>query len=348
MPLSRPAESIVITLALRVTVANNAMTAVFPEAPQTLLQQVQLNGTHRDFGALTPWQVSGATVFALPLWFQQTGNDLLINGVLAARPGRPFVSPFTGLVGTHDMLITWNLPLGPIMGIGQSTKRDLASFLYHGEDWGDTLRMQLLFGDASALGTPNAPGDVVLSGPGGVGNPLVSIGINYSILGPFANALDNGIVVRNEQTFTQFVTAGVRQRIGQLQKQITSNVVTKTGTAAAGLTAGVTAFGALVDTQFDQTQVIVDNKPVKFNQNNPMMKSYVDRMFACVTPEGYLNLTFVDGQNPSLAYRGDQISGAAAFELRSDILTSGATQVQTMLQEMIWGGPFPGRARQAA
>jgi hypothetical protein len=341
MPLTRPAESIIITLALRATVANANMTAVFPESPQTLLQQILLNGTHRKHGAVQPWQISGATAFAWLSLFQQTGNDLLINGNLAARLGRPTVSPFTGLVGDHELLLTWNLPLGPIMGIGQSTKRDLASFLYQGDDWGDTLRLQLTLGDASVLGTPTTAGDVTLSGPGGVGNPLLSIYINYSILGPFANALDNGIVLRNEQSFTQFQTAGNNQRLGGLQKQITPNVILKSGTAAAGLTASMSAYDTLVDTQLDRSQITVDRKPVKFNQSNLAMKTYVDRMFSCVTPAGYLNLTFVDGQNPSLAYRGDGLAGASAFEIITDILTSGATQNQALVQEMIYGGPFP-------
>ena len=341
MPLNRPAESITLQLLLRATVANNNMTAVVPEAPATLIRQIQLNGTHRKWANLTPLRMSGETAYFWPSLFQRSGGTTIINGALAADPGIPFVSPFTGLVGAHDMIIEWNIPLGPLMGIGQATKRELASFLYNAEDWGDSLQLQLNLGDASALGTPNAPGDVTITAFGsGAGTPTLNIFVNYSILGPFAGAIESGVIIRNEQLFNQFVTAGVRQRISQLQKQITLNTLLKSGTILAGTTSGVSVFGTLSDAILDQTMPVVDNKPIKFNQNNNMEKAYVSRMFAVPIPEGYFNLTWVDGQNPMLSYRADGLAGGSLFELQSDILT---TQAQTlaMVQEMSYGGPFP-------
>lgn len=340
--LNRPMESLWIVLAFRATVANNNMTSVAPEAPQNILQQVLLNGTHRQYGNLTPIRMSGATIFAWQRMFQATGNDLRINGTRAADPDIPFVSPFTGNVGTHDIVAVYNVPCGPLMGIGQSTKRDLASYLYQPADWGDTLQLQLNFGDESALGVPNAAGDVTFTAFGSAaGLPNLSIHLNYSILGPFANSLKTGVVIRQEQNFAQFVTAAQQQRIMQLQKQITTNVVVKTGTTQAA-TAGVNTFATLTDLMLQRTQIMVDNKPVKNNQNNLNMKAYVGgRMFNTVLPEGYFNLTFVDGQNPQLAYRGDGLAGGSLYELFSDIATTGATQQLNVTQEMIYGGPFP-------
>jgi len=341
MPLNRPAESVYIHAAFRINVANANMAFVAPEAIQNLLQLIQLNGTHRVFGNLFTIRQSGASAFAWPFLFQSSGCTIVINGVAAGDPSQPFTSPFTGLVGTHDVLVTWRLPLGPLMGIGQSTKRDLASFLYQAPDWGDSLQLQLNFGDATALGTPAAPGDVTFTGFGSAGGtPLVTVSVNYSILGPFSDAIRSGVMVRQEQLFNQFVTAGTQLRISQLQKQITPNVVMKSGTQLAGSTAGVTVFGTLTDVQLDRTQVVVDNKPLKFNQNNQILRAYDATMFARRQPGGYLNLTFVDGQNPALAYRGDGLAGGSLFELQSDITTSGATQIQAMTQEMAYGGPY--------
>jgi hypothetical protein len=244
MPLNRPAESVMIKLTGRITVANANMTAVVPEAIQNLIQLVNLNGSHRKYGNLTPIRMTGATLFSWLSLFQVSGNDLIINGVRANAPGRPFASAFLGNVGTYDFILTLNIPLGPLVGIGQSAKRDLAAFLWQAQDWGDSLTMQIGFGDASSLGTPTTAGDVTLTAFGSAsGSPTFSTFVNYSILGDFAGQFDTGVIVRQEQLFTSFVAAATRQRISQLQKQITPNVLLKTGTSLAGVTSGVHALG---------------------------------------------------------------------------------------------------------
>ena len=342
MPLNRPAESIIVKLAGRITVANANMTAVVPEAIQNLIQLITLNGAHRRYGNLTPWRISGATAFAILPTFQAMGNDLVINGVRAASPGKPFVSPFLGNVGTYDFVLTLNLPLGPIMGIGQSTKRDLSAFVYQAADWGDSIQLQLDLGDASSLGTPTTAGDVTLTAFGSAaGSPTWSVFVNYSILGDFANGWESGVIVRQEQLFNTFVTAGNALRISQLQKQITPNVLIKSGTSLAGVTAGINAFATLTDDQLNRTMIMVDNKPLKFNQDNLVLKSYYDRMFNAPIPEGYTLISFVEAQSPLLAYRGDGLAGGSLFELQSDVLTTGATQILSVTQEMAYGGPYP-------
>jgi hypothetical protein len=340
--LNRPCESMTIILRGRATVTVADMTSVGPEAPQNLLQQILLNGTHRQYGNLTPVRLSGATAFAWQRLFQVVGNDAIINAARQADPGRPFVSGFLGTVGgsPFDFILVYNVPFGPQMGIGQSTKRDLASYLLQPADWGDTLQLQLSFGDASALGVVG-PATVAFTAFGSAaGSPNIAIHLNYSILGPFANSLKTGVVVKQEQLFNNFQTAGLALRVTQLQKQITTNVVVKSGTSQT-TSAGVQTFATLVDTQLARTQILVDNKPVKNNQDNFVMKAYLQRMFNTIIPAGYFNLSFVDGQNPQLGYRGDGLAGGSLYELFSDISTTGATQVLTVTQEMIYGGPFP-------
>jgi len=340
--LNRPIESMQIKLKFRVAITVANMTSVVPESPQSLLQSVILNGTHRQYGNLTPLRMSGATIFAWQRLFQATGNDLIINDVRAADAGRPFVSPFLGTTAgsPYDVEMTYNIPFGPQMGIGQSSKRDLASYMLQPADWGDTLQLQLNFGDQTALGVPGGSTITFSAFGSGAGNPSMSIFLNYSILGPFANSLQTGVVVRQEQLLNQFVTAGVGLRLSQLQKQITTGIVLKSGTSQAAPSAGVTNYATLSDRQLDRTQILVDNKPVKNNQSNIGMKAYLGRMFNTVQPAGYFMLSFVEGQNPQLAYRGDGLAGGSLYELFSDVLTTNAANILGMTQEMIYGGPF--------
>lgn len=345
--LNRPIEEMIITLKLRATVANNDMTSVWPEAPQTLLQGVLLNGTHRVFGNLTPVRLAGSTIFAYQRLFQNVGNDCLIQpigGALTrvADPGRPFTSSFTGAVGQYDIVLVYRVPFGPTIGIGQSAKRDLSSFMLQPNDWGDTLQLQLSFGDATALGVPAAAGDVTFTSFGAdTGTPTFTIELNYGILGTFANSFQTGVMIRQEQLLTAFTAAGQEQRLMMLQKQITSNVITKSGVAATGLTNGVQAFASLSDVILDATQLRTDNKPIRNNQNNFAMKAYLQGMFNTVIPEGYFVLSFMDAQNPQLAYRGDGLAAGSLYELWSNILTSDSNQRLVVVQEMAYGGPFP-------
>jgi hypothetical protein len=57
--------------------------------------------------------------------------------------------------------------------------------------------------------------------------------------------------------------------------------------------------------------------------------------------EGYLPLTFIEGQNPLLAFRGDGLSGGSTFELLSDVISANAANRLQYLQEQVIGGAYP-------
>lgn len=346
--LTRPLDSITIELQFRLTVTVGAYAAVSPEAPQNILQKILLNGTHRAFGAITPINISGATQFAWPTLFQTRGNDALISvggGALnrVAEPGRAIASGFTGAVATHDMVVIYNVPLGPQFGTGQAAKRNSAGFLYMPQDWADSLSLQLQFGDKSAMGDPTGATVAFTSFGSAAGLPLVRIHLNYSILGQAANSISAGVTLRQENSLSTFVTAGLQQRLTALQKRITTHLMVKSGiNQTAGLTAGVQTFASLSDQQLDRTQIQVDNKPVRNNQSNFVAKAYYERMYDSVIPSGYFLLSFLDAQNPLLAYRGDQLSGGSTFEIISDVLTASANNRQQYVQEQVIGGDFGG------
>lgn len=343
--IDRPIEGMWVELRYRVTVTVAPYAAVSPEAPQNFLQQILINGQHRDFGGVVPFNISGATVYAWPYLFNPgtAGGETIINGVRAANPGRPMVSPFSGAVGTYDIIQTYYLPFGPCLGRGTSSKRAMTNFLLQGLDWGNTLRLQLRFGDGSAFGDPTGA-TVAFSGFGGAGSATCNIHFNYAILGELRNRMRSGVVFRNENTLTQFVSAATNQRMLDLSHQITANVMVKSGVLqTTGLTAGVQTLASLSDVQLDRTQIIADNKAIRNNQSNFVSKSYLENFFGGVMPTGYFVQSFIDSQNPLTAYRGDGLSGGAQFILQSDILTANANNRQMVVQEYIQGGPFPAR-----
>lgn len=341
IPLNRPLESLTIVLRGRLVVGTADYTTGIPEAPVNLIENVRLSGTHRVFGNLTPLNLSGATLWIWPRLFQSKGNDVIISGTRAADPGRPYAQLMATVQGTYDFEVHYQLPLGPMLGPGMSTQRAALSYLYQPADWGDSLQLQITLGDRTSLGTPAGGSTTVWTGYGSAaGSPTVEVFANYSLLGTFNNKIRTGVVLRNEQVFTGFTALANATRISALQKQITTNVVIKSGTTLAGSTAGVHAFATLADTQLGRTSIIVDNKPVRNNTANYAMKGFLERQFNTIIPAGYLLLSFVDGKNAQLAYRGDALSGGSTFEVQSDILTAAATNRQQIVQEMIMGGPF--------
>src|SRR5687767_4555864 len=64
--INRPLHSILISLSFRVTVTVGAYADVSVEAPQNILQNVQLRGIHRSYGSLIPIDMTGATLFSYP------------------------------------------------------------------------------------------------------------------------------------------------------------------------------------------------------------------------------------------------------------------------------------------
>jgi len=343
--LNRPVADIFIELRGRINVTVGPYTAVAPEALSNLLQNVQIQGIHKDFGNLTPINLSGATAFMWPTMFQARGNGTsLVNAAYQTFPaGRPAVSNFAGTVNTYDFIQIWRIPVGPLLGQGQAVKRQSTNFLWMASDWADSLQTQLRFGDASALGDPTGATVTFTAFGSATGNPVMAVHLNYSLLTQFAGLMRSGVCIRTEQPTAQQQTALTTNAVLQtLQKQITTNVLVKSGTIqTAGLTAGIDTLAALSDVQLDRTQITVDNKPVRNNQNNMVAKAAMEAYWNTLLCEGYFMASFVEGQNALLAYRGDGLAGGSQFQLQSDVIAASANNRQRYVQEMIYGGPFP-------
>lgn len=339
--LTRPLESLKIVWRGRVAITVANFTTIAAEAPQTIIQRIRLTGTHRVFNQLAPIDISGASAFAWARLTQLRSNSLIINGTRQADPGMPFgqVGATFGNTGTYDLEISYDIPLTPFLP--PSSRIALLPFMYLPQDWADTLQLQLFFGDNTSFGTPGTAVTAFTAFGSGAGTPTVSIFANYCLLGPLANSIKSAVCVRNETVIAGGPVAAVAnaQRLTLLQKQRTNCVIVKAGTLLTGSSAGVSVFGALLDTMLDRTVIALDNKPVRNNQANFSQKEYLGRQFNTIVPGGYNGFTFVDSMSPLTMYRGDLIPGGSTFELDSDVLTATANQAVAIIQEQVFGNP---------
>jgi hypothetical protein len=341
--LDRPLEALYLELAGRMTVTVAAFTAVAPESFANLLQNVRLNGQHIRHGSQTLVDMSGATAYVLPyLVGDVAGSEILTGVTRAAAPGRPYAPVFVGDVATHDFRVIWRIPMAPMMGFSPTIKRQESSFWLQEKEWQGTLQLRCTFGDATALGDPTGATTAFTAFGSATGEPVFRVYPSYGILGTFRDKMNPGIVLRTEQSLNQFTTAQTQAILTLLQKRLTTGVIVKSGTAQAVVSAGVNAFATLSDVQLDRTQIQIDNKPIRRNDNNLVEKAYYEGRFGAVQPEGYLYLPFIDSQNVETAFRSDAVAGGPEFRLVSDIIAAAATNRQAVLQEQIIGGPFLG------
>src|SRR6516164_6177585 len=335
--LNRPLERVHMVWQGRIAIATANITPVFAESIQNLIQTFKLTGTHAAFKAITPINLTGADAFAWPKLFKARGASTYVNGALADNLGIPAGFP-------DDTEIHYDIPLTPVLPV--AAKVSLVPFLYQQKDWGDTLQVFLTFADATALGTLGTAVVTFTSFGSGAGTPQLFLMTNYEILGALAESISSAVVIRNTQNVpqSQITSASATlQRLQLLQKQKTTNILLKSGALAAGTSAGVTVYSTLSDQIFQQTQVIVDNKPVRNNFLNAAYKEYAGYSFDARLPQGYLPFSFIDSMNPLTAYPADQLAGGSVFELDSQVLTGAGTNFAEIIQEQYLGVPGAGQ-----
>lgn len=267
--LARPLEFFEIVVRTRLVIGTADYTAGIPEAPQTLVERIRISGNHKRWGNVTPINISGANAFAWMRVFQTVGNDLMIGTTRSADPGSPFVQTTgltTGVQATYDVELHYLIPVAPVLGVSQSAKLQSLSFLWRPEDWIDnSIQMEVTLGDRTSLGTPAGGTTTTWTAYGSAsGNPSVEFYVGYAQMGRWQNVGRSGLVIRNDYTVNPALAAVAgAQTLINLQKQITTNVVIKSGIALTGTSAGVNVFASLSDLQLDQTGIIVvDRKSV--------------------------------------------------------------------------------------
>lgn len=348
--LNRPLERIHMVWQGRIAITVANMTPIFPESIQNLIQTFKLTGTHAAFKAITPINLTGADAFGWPKLWKPRGGTTYVNGARCDNLDIPAGFPTgTGFAGTtagspYDTEIHYDIPLTPVLPV--AAKVSLVPFLYQQKDWGDTLQIFLTFADSTALGTAAGSTTTFTAFQSGAGSPQLFLFTNYEILGALAESISSAVVIRNTQNVPQSQitsAASTLQRLQLLQKQKTTAILLKSGTLAAGTSAGVSVYATLSDLIFQQTQLIVDNKPVKNNFLNAAFKEYCGYAFDARQPQGYLAFPFIDSMNPLTAYPADQLAGGSVFELDSQVLTGGASNFAEVIQEMYLGVPGAGQ-----
>jgi len=341
IPLNLPLYALWVRWQGRITIGTANFSAAWAESPQTLINQIQIQGTYKG-NNLTPIKLSGATAFAWMRCFQARGNSSYINGTRQPEPSVPFAQALAtiGNTGTYDLDIWYCIPTWPVISLS-SRARTLAPYFWQGADWGNSMVVTLNLNDKTALGTPGGGTTVAFTAFGsGTGTPTVSLYTDYALLGVMKTGFRTAAVVRGENLVTGGMSAlGQNVQLAQLQNQKTANVLIKSGVLATGTTSGVQCFASLSDTQLDLTQLLVNNQNVRPTPANLVAKEFIGLQFATVEPQGYLPFSFIDSQNPRSAYRADlpQVVGSGGlFQVVSSIITANANQAISYTQEMIF------------
>jgi hypothetical protein len=347
LSLNRPLAFLWVRWRGRVVVAVANYAAVAAEAPQTIINRIIINGTYKS-SALTPINISGATAYAFTRLFGIRGSSSYIGSappirqaelsVPLAQTGANF-----GNIGTYDLDIWYCIPTFPIVS-GSSRAQNQVPYLWQPADWADSLQVTLQLGDLTSFGTAGGGGTTTFSGFGsGAGQPVVEIYTEYSILGPLRAGFRTAAVVRNENAITSGVTSlATNVRLMPLQKNKTTNVILKSGTNLTGTTSGVNVYASLSDTLLEQTQIMVDNKPIRNNLSNLASKESIGYKFTTIEPQGYLPFSFIDSQSARTAYRADLpsvVGSGSDFGLYTNVITAGANTIVNVIQEMIFADP---------
>lgn len=332
--LSRPCVAVRLVWEGRIVVGTANYSVVAPEAPQSILQNILINGQHVS-GNLQPWQISGASAFALPRNFGLRGNAIYIGTSKLPELTSPMGLAATtfGNTGTYDVQIHYWLPFIPF-GYNLASQGSIYPFALQPNEW-QQLQISGTFGDLSSFGTPGGGTTVAFSAYGsGSGSPTLKVAQEFYLASDLRAAPCAGAVLIRTETPT-FLTAAVtqNQNMLNLQQRPTSNIIVKAGTILAGTSSGVQVFATLDDFQLQQTQVLYNGKPARNIIDNEFEKEAMAIAYQTGgEPQGYLPYSFVAGGNMLAAIRGDLSN---SFQLVTGVAKSGGTQQQMVIQEII-------------
>lgn len=344
LSMNRPLAFLWLRWRGRVVIGGANYAAVAAEAPQSIINRIIVQGTFKGT-SLTPISLSGATAYAYTRLFGVRGSSSYITagGVTTRQP--ELTVPLAqqganfGNIGTYDLDIWYAIPTFPIVS-GSSRAQNIVPYLWQPADWADSLQVTLQLGDLTSFGTPAGATTAVFTAFGSAGGtPTVEIYTEYSILGPLRAGFRTSAVVRNENAITTATALATNLRLVQLQKQKTTNVLLKSGVNLTGTTSGVNVYASLNDTTLENSQILVDNKPIRNNRSNLASKESIGYKFTTIEPQGYLPFSFIDSQSARTAFRADLpsvVGSGSDFGLYTDVIGANANTIINVIQEMIF------------
>ena len=350
IPLLQPLAHVAVRLKGRLTVSV-AITDAPPEAPMNLFSQIKIFGNHTVLGAEVPFQCSGEWAHALPaIEDNKKGNCTFLKIISAGGTptyyslddiAKGAITPafFTAAGSPWDFEVWYVIPTYPL-GVNDF---NALQYLWDARSWGQTLQMQFMTRDASAVGAFGTTGTKVLSAYGSAtGNPSVDILLDYANLGPTLDAaIAKAVLVKNTQFISQYLATalGSNSRLLLMQNKKTLGVAVKTGTIEAGSN---NVYAALLDTILEQTNLLKNTSPIRNLQYNDVTDAlYCFRGGRRHRP-GYLMIQCDDGEpsnNPHAAIRADEWSASTQFNLASQVVGPAATNIGEALQMYVDGEP---------
>jgi hypothetical protein len=311
----------------------------------SLIQQVTIRGQHLKYGSQTIFQMRGEAIaeflaLLLPNYVPQF--SISQNGGALIR----YNSLDVTLAHTNDVDFALPIPLFP----PDVTPADSVMYSLHGPDWPGNLYIDLLFADGTALATANAPATFTAFGSG-TGSPSVDILTVRPLLGKeymasIRGAITYRLTYTNQPTTTVSGAGGTGAKISDLTVgKDTARVWLKTGTQGAAESAGVVAFGSLLDSIVTRTVIATDVRQLRFQNANAdsTLQDYMAMSYGRYIPPGYKTIDFISGPgtgpaNPKAAFGSSQLTAARKFELDGDV-TGAGNQIAEVTQEMILGAP---------
>lgn len=340
--LSLPIRGLRLVFKGRMVTGTSNFASTNPEGFLNLISNINIIGTNkRQGGNVTLYNLDLASLYVMQCLFGYRGaasGD--VNATSLPTPTMPFPSSATGgyaptNTGTYDWRITVDIPFHPFA----APPGIRPAFLARQEEWKDSIQIQLTFGTqvggavAGAFGTGAAGTTVTFSSFGsGTGTPTIDLYSLPCIMGnDIKDAVLPGFVTRVAQPInTPLVNGGAGVLLLNLQKQPTSRVMVKTGTATVA-----PSFATLSDAILSAAGITLGgNRSVRnlvdvFAHKLTLIDEYVRDPV-----QGYFAFDFLESDNPFSAYPGDQIGDGATFQLVGNA-TATANAYGIVVQEQI-------------
>lgn len=331
-------------LVVRLRLTNGGVAPTLRTAPPLLgtqvfglIQQVTVRGQHLRYGAQTPFQMRGETIAELlALTIPNYVPQFTVNGVRGGALS-------TVAAATNDVEFVLPIPMIPL----DVAPGDMAFYALHGPDWPGNLYIDVQCNDGTAVATANPPTVGIFGG--GAGSGLIEIHSERPLVGKEFMARIRPAVTFHVQNFSQ-PTATVASGGGTGVKladlvvgKDTTRIFLKTGTQAAGSSAGVVVYGSLLDTVVTRFFFSLDNRQLRFQTRDAVLQDYMARTYGRTIPVGYKILDFVSNPgtgpaNPKASFPSSKLTAARQYQANGDV-TSAAGQIAEVVQEMVLGAP---------
>lgn len=308
----------------RVTVTVADAGPVHPEAPQSLIELIRLEGQHKSLGQREIFRLRGSTAV-------EYANIYAGGRALSLNDGG-----LDGAVASYDFRIFYMVSAT----LEALSPAQQVFYMLKGDDW-RTLSLRLSFGDRSSL-FDAATGTVAFTAFGSAtGAPRVRVHLLRPLMRNARNAIIPAIVHRSFRELTGVMTASnltdafiAELNIGKLYRSL----LIKTGVIAttAPPSAGVNVFASLSDDIMTRPKLKLDGKIIRDAFDWRASKEYSAWAYNRTQRVGYHLYDFAEQHDIAQAFPAQGLTRDRRFELHGD-LTAAANQRAELIETEIEG-----------